>query len=152
MALKASNVVSNPVTLHRIWWILTVRRIDDLVFGTPAGNRICLWPSTSKHGSLTLNASSALIGHHKSILLPADEEIIGSSWCVCYRICQGCTHSLLWDLEKCYYAAHVWYICSCICVLTNKTTISSWISCAVYPFWVYGRSVGYSNAWCTGVI
>jgi hypothetical protein len=38
MALKASNVVGNPVTLHRIWWILMVRRIDDLVFGTP-GNR-----------------------------------------------------------------------------------------------------------------
>jgi hypothetical protein len=50
MALKASNVVGDSVTLHRIWWIFMVRRIDDLVLGTP-GNRLCLWPSTSKQGS-----------------------------------------------------------------------------------------------------
>jgi hypothetical protein len=62
MALKASNAMGNPVTLHRIWCILIVRRIDDLVLGTP-GNRLCLWPSTSKQGSgvgHTLNAPLCL--------------------------------------------------------------------------------------------
>jgi hypothetical protein len=60
MASKASNVVG----------ILVVRRIDDLVLGTP-GNRVCLWPLISKQESG--------VGHYKSILLPADEGIIGSS-------------------------------------------------------------------------
>jgi hypothetical protein len=60
--IKASNVVGNLVTLHRIWRILMVRRIGDLVLGTP-GNRLCLWPLTNKQGSgvgHTLNASLAL--------------------------------------------------------------------------------------------
>jgi hypothetical protein len=40
--------------------------------------------------------------HYKSILLPADEEIMGSLWChVSWRcvlsICQKCTPSLLWS-------------------------------------------------------
>jgi hypothetical protein len=31
----------------------------------------------------------------------------------------------LWALEKGYYAAHVWYICSCRCVLAEKSSISN---------------------------
>jgi hypothetical protein len=38
------------------------------------------------------------------------------------------------------------------CVLADKSSISSWISCAVYPYWVYCRSVGNSNVWYPGVI
>jgi hypothetical protein len=55
-------------------------------FSVTPGNRLCLWPSTSKQGSgvgHTLNACLGLgiviIKANKSILLPADEEIIGSS-------------------------------------------------------------------------
>jgi hypothetical protein len=45
-----------------------VRRIDDLVLGTP-GNRICPWPSTTKQGSgvgHTLNASFMSLALDKS--------------------------------------------------------------------------------------
>jgi hypothetical protein len=89
MALKASNVVgNNSVTLRRIWWIFMVRRIDDLVLGTPettyvfGPRKVNRDPGLGIQGSgvgNTLNASLALDTHYKSILLPADEEIIGSS-------------------------------------------------------------------------
>jgi hypothetical protein len=122
MVLKATNVVglwvlSNPITLHWIWRILMVRRIDDLVLGTP-GNRWCLWPSTSKQAYLKwilyvfgpwqvnnrasyLKATLALgwpllkhpppgwWGDHRIIIMMSDEG-------VCYRICQVCTPSLIW--------------------------------------------------------
>jgi hypothetical protein len=109
----------------------------DLILGTPGNRFLCLWPSTSKQGSgvgNTLNAPLAWPwdGHYKSIFLPADEEIMGSSCMmmmsaegvVCYRAIEAsrcvpmCTPSLLWGcllwaLEKVYYATYVWYICSC---------------------------------------
>jgi hypothetical protein len=53
-------------------------------------------------------------GHYKSILLPADEEIMGSLYCqlkVCAidlpEVHTLAAMGLLWALEKGYYAAHV---------------------------------------------
>jgi hypothetical protein len=43
MALKASNVVGDPVTLHRIWRILMVRRIDDYLVLGPDLSGEFLW-------------------------------------------------------------------------------------------------------------
>jgi hypothetical protein len=71
MVSKTSNVMgNNPVTLHRIWRILIVRRIDDL-----AGFLIG-WPL----GWFSNRFDDSFIGWPlKIIILPADEDIIGSS-------------------------------------------------------------------------
>jgi hypothetical protein len=87
-------------------------------------------------------------GHYKSILLPADEEIIGSLWCQL----KVCAIESARSAHPCCYGASVGFRKGLLCgsCVIHKSSISSWISCAVYPYWVYCRSVGSSDAWCPG--